>query len=51
MTTPLTPARSAAAFTDWLNVHLGDWANEDVTVHQVLTGAWQEWTGRDYPNP
>lgn len=45
------PTPSADAFSDWINEELGDWGHEGITVHQALTGAWQEWTGHDYPNP
>lgn len=45
------PDPSAEAFTDWIEPEISDYANHDITIRQVLTGAYQEWTGHEYPNP
>lgn len=45
------PRPSAEAFTAWLDDHLSDWADDDVTLRRVLTGAYQQWTGGDLPTP
>lgn len=49
--TTYLPDPSAEAFAEWLNSHLGDWENEAISIHEVLTGAYQQWTGGDLPAP
>lgn len=45
------PDPSAEGFAEWLNDHIGDREDEDITIHDVLTGAYQEWIGNDLPSP
>lgn len=45
------PAPIAVAFAEWVDGEIADWANDSVTVYDVLKGAYDEWTGADYPNP
>lgn len=45
------PRPSAKAFTSWLDNHISDWEDEDVTIRDVLVGAYQEWIGTDLTNP
>lgn len=45
------PAPSAEGFAEWIDVHIGDWVDGEATVHQILTVAYQEWTGHDLPTP
>lgn len=49
--TQYLPRPSAEAFTEWLNSCICDWENGAVSIRAVLTGAYQQWTGNDYPNP
>ena len=45
------PRPSADAFATWINTFIGDWEDEGATLRAVLTGAYQQWTGCEYPNP
>ncbi len=49
--TKYLPRPSAEAFTERINEGIGDWANGTISIHKVLTGAYQVWTGDSYPTP
>lgn len=42
---------SAEAFTEWINQKISDWENDAFSIRDVLTGAYQQWTGGDLPAP